>query len=341
MTGLRSSERPLSGAFDILLTDLDGVCYRGSAPVPHAASGMAEAKRRGARAVYITNNSSRPPQVVADHLTSLDIPTDADDVFNSARTGVMQLLKHVPEGSKVLALGGEGVHHALAQANLTVVDSADDEPVAVIQGLSHAIGWAELSEAVLAIKAGAIHVATNLDATLPKERGEMIGNGSLVAAVVYATGVEPLSSGKPAPDMYQLAVEETGAKNPLAVGDRLNTDIIGANRAGFPSLHVLTGVSLARDIMLAEPEERPTFLGLDLSDLNLPMPPVEKVDAQWICREATAQMEDNELLINGSTATSVLALDEYRAAVAAVWEARDQGRTIDDLAWLPQFEVHR
>lgn len=336
-----SCDEPLAEAFDQLLMDLDGVCYLGAAPAPFAAEGMAEARRRGALPVYITNNSSRPPSAVAEHLTSLGIPTEPGEILNSAQTAVMQAIKAVGPGAKVLAIGGAGVQEAVVEGGLIPVESADDEPAVVIQGMSEKLAWIDLSEAFLALQRGAIHVATNLDATLPKERGFMIGNGSMVAAVVNATGLKPLSSGKPAPDMYLLAVEKTGAKNPLAVGDRLNTDIRGANAAGFKSLHVLTGVSDARDVMLAVDEERPSFLGLNLRDLSLPVPPVTSENGEFRCEESVASMDGNDLVVDGERNPVRMSLNGYRAAVGAVWAAIDGGVSREDLAHLPIVEVYR
>jgi hypothetical protein len=110
-------------------------------------------------------------------------------------------------------------------------------------------------------------VASNLDATLPTERGLLPGNGSLVAALRTATGSEPLAAGKPAPALMHDALARGDFRSPLVVGDRLDTDIAGANAAGLPSLMVLTGVNNARDAVYAVPEERPTYLGADLRSL--------------------------------------------------------------------------
>jgi hypothetical protein len=142
-----------------------------------------------------------------------------------------------------------------------------DGPVAVIQGLSMTIGWPDLAEAALAIRSGALWVTSNLDATLPTERGLLPGNGSLVAALRTATGSEPLVAGKPAPALMHDALARGDFASPLVVGDRLDTDIAGANAADLPSLMVLTGVNDARDALYAVPDQRPTYLGADLRSL--------------------------------------------------------------------------
>lgn len=337
--------RVLSREYDLILSDLDGVAYRGADSIDHVDTGFAEARENGTRIVFITNNSSRTPDVVADQLTALGVPTEPSEVFNSARTAVMQLAGLVAAGSKVLPIGGPGVYEALADGGFEVVSSADDEPAAVVQGLNPEATWLELSEAALAINAGAVYVATNLDATLPKERGDYLGNGSLVAAVSNATGVVPYSSGKPEPAMYQLAVETFRGERPLAVGDRLDTDIVGANKSEYPSLHVLTGVNDMRDIMLAIDVERPTYLGGDLRDLNREYPQTQRDGDEFTVGEARAKATSDSVSLNGEIIASreteigsvVVDLNEYRAITAAVWSLIDSGVDRDDLAWLPRF----
>jgi ribonucleotide monophosphatase NagD (HAD superfamily) len=141
-------------------------------------------------------------------------------------------------------------------------------PAAVAQGWGPDVGWANLAEATVALHAGARWVATNLDRTLPSPRGPLPGSGSLIAAVETATGRSPDSvAGKPYPPLFSAAVKGSQAKRPLVVGDRLDTDIAGATRAGLPSLLVLTGVSRPRDLLAAPPEQRPTYVGRDLTAL--------------------------------------------------------------------------
>lgn len=338
---LGHTDSPLSDVYDYLFLDLDGVCYRGTLPVENAAQGLAEARGAGVGAAFITNNSMASPASVAQKLKAVGIGATNEEIYTSSRTGVAQLLEHVAPDAKVLPLGTEGLFYELERTDLRIVTSADDKPDAVLQGLSKDLSWRELSEAAMAIRAGALYVATNLDATLPLERGQHLGCGSMVAAVVHATGVQPLSSGKPAPDMYRLAMSDTGARRPLCVGDRLNTDIAGANAGGLDSLHVLTGVSKARDVMLAIDSERPTFLALDLMDLNEPAPAVAAEGAGFVCRGAHARVENGRLVVNGAEPDTTVTLDEYRAAVAAVWQVIDEGTPREELAWLPELKVVR
>lgn len=324
MTGLLACDGPLAAAHDVALMDLDGVTYEGAAPIEYAAEGLAAARALGLRFIYVTNNSSRPPQDVSSQLTSLGIPATPDEVFSSAIAAVELAVKRHGRGARVLIIGGPGLVQAAEEGGLTMVASADDGPDAVIQGFRDTIGWADLSEAAFAINRGADYIATNLDSTLPRERGMAVGNGSLVAAVVNATGVAPVSAGKPEPEIFRLAAERAHARNPIAVGDRLNTDIAGAVASGVPSLHVLTGVSKARDVVTAIPAERPTYLGIDLRDLTRPHPPVVRAGDWFGCRAARARVSGGSLelaRLGLLTDTAVVTLDEYRTLAAAAWSS--------------------
>lgn len=327
---LLGSGRPLHQAYDVALLDLDGVCFAGASRVPHAADCVNAARREGMRLSFVTNNASRDPQEVADKLADNDIEASASEVFSAAMDGAALLGEHVPAGSTVLVVGGQGVRQALSEAGFVPTSTAEDRPAAVLQGWDSSVDWAMLSEAVYAIGRGALHVATNLDSTLPTERGFALGNGSLVAAVVNATGTRPLAGGKPTPGIYQRALARCGGTSPLAVGDRLNTDMVGARVAGFPGLHVLTGVSTARDVILAQPTERPSFLHTDLRGLTQAHPrPTTVQDPEgtwWQVGDQRARVTDGRLELAGAgmlTKATTVSLDAYRALVAAAWEAAD------------------
>jgi hypothetical protein len=223
---------------------------------------------------------------------------------------------------------------------LTVVDLADDEPEAVVQGFDPSVSWRELAQAAYAVQRGAWYVASNRDLTLPNEHGLAPGNGALVAAVVSATGVEPVSAGKPEPTMYELGVKRCGSVRPLVVGDRLDTDLGGAQAAGYPGLHVFTGVSSARDAVLASPGERPTFLGADLRSLLVAhAAPEQRADGWWVCGDHAATVREGGLVLRGSTDPARAAVDLVRAACTAVWTAADSGQPVDP-GTVPDLHVH-
>lgn len=255
----------LAQQHDCLLLDLDGTVFRGHAPTPAAVETLQGVP---CRSLFVTNNASRSADEVAAHLGELGFTATTDQVVTSAQSAARMLAERLPAGAKVLVVGTEALAAEVEARGLAPVRLFADEPVAVIQGLSMSLGWPELAEAALAIRAGALWVTANLDVTLPTERGLVPGNGSLVAALRAATGTEPLVAGKPAPALMQDALARGRFHTPLVVGDRLDTDIAGANASGLPSLMVLTGVSTAGDALTAAADHRPTYIGEDLRTLN-------------------------------------------------------------------------
>ena len=266
-TGPRGSEKRLCEAYDVALLDLDGVIYLGGKAVPGAADALAQASQAGMRAAFVTNNASRSPSRIAAQLNSLGVPAAAADVVTSAQAAARLLAERLPAGAPVLVAGGTGLRIALHERNLRPVSSAAEHPQAVVQGFSPDLSYGLLAEAALAIRAGAWYVASNADATLPTPRGPAPGNGSIIALLVSATGVQPVVAGKPETPLHAESVRRTGAKHPLVVGDRLDTDIEGANRAGVDSLLVLTGVTTRAEADAAEGSHKPTYVAEDLRAL--------------------------------------------------------------------------
>jgi HAD superfamily hydrolase (TIGR01450 family) len=275
-SGFGASPAPLAAVHDVALLDLDGVVYVGAGAVPHAAQALdAALATYGMRSAFVTNNAARTPAAVAAHLVELGVRAQPSDVVTSAQAGARMLAERLPVGSRVLVIGGPGVAAALRERGLVPVEVVDDGAVALIQGYGPDVGWRQLAEGSLAIGRGLPWVATNLDRTIPGPRGRVLGNGSMVAALRHATGVEPLVAGKPEPPLMHESVQRSRAVRPIVVGDRLDTDIEGATRAGIPSLLVLTGVTDWQDLLDAVPPHRPTYLGLDLRALLAPAPDVE------------------------------------------------------------------
>lgn len=334
--GLLGTESPLAHAHDLALVDLDGVAYRGHEPIDHAAESLTRARSEGLRLVFVTNNASREPSSVADQLTGLGIPTEAGEVMTAAQAAAAVLRTRLSSGAKVLVVGGAGLVTAVREAGFEIVTSADDEPEAVAQGFAPEVGWPQLAEASYAVGRGAWHVASNLDLSLPTDRGFAPGNGALVGAVRAATGVDPVSSGKPSPRLYDLAVERHSASRPLVIGDRLDTDLAGARAGGYPGLHVLTGVNSGRDAILAPAQLRPHYLGADLRTLlEVHVAPERSGDGWWAVRGASARVVDGRLELSERD-RSADPVDALRAACAAVWEAVDGGATVD-VASVPEL----
>ncbi len=250
---------------DCLLLDLDGTVFRGHEPTTGAVESLAEVRPR---ALFVTNNASRSAAEVAAHLRELGFAAGADDVVTSAQSAARLLAAQLPAGAAVLIVGTDSLAAEIAEVGLRPVRTVAEKPVAVVQGHSPSTGWSDLAEAALAIRAGAIWVAANVDRTLPSERGLLPGNGSMVAALRSATDQEPQVAGKPAPALLNDALARGTFGAPLVIGDRLDTDIEGANAAGLPSLMVLTGVNTAADMVHAVPAQRPVFVAPDLRSLH-------------------------------------------------------------------------
>ncbi|MFW0790869.1 HAD-IIA family hydrolase [Gordonia sp. CPCC 205333] len=324
-TGAQSAEETvaapeisLASEYDALLLDLDGTVFAGSEALPGAVDALASV---GVPSYYVTNNASRRAPDVAAHLTELGFDAVPEQVVTSAQAGAKLLAQHLPAGSRALVVGTDGLAQEVREVGIGVTRSADDRPDAVIQGHSTTTDWAILSEAVLAINNGALWVACNVDPTLPSERGLMIGNGSMVAAVQNATGKQPLVAGKPAAPLMADAIERSASKHPLVVGDRLDTDIEGAVAVGVDSLLVLTGVSGAADLLVAAPEQRPTYVVDDLRGL-LDSSDIARIGAQpgWTVSAGTGT---GEVRVDVAATPDALDAALLPALAAAIWSAVD------------------
>lgn len=352
----------LATAFDAALLDLDGVCFAGKIAVEHAAEALAMAQKLGMQLAFMTNNAMRTAPMVAARLNKFGIAATSEQVVTCAQEAASIIAKKYPAGTKVLAVGAEGVIEALKDAGMQVVFSADDKPLVVMQGLAKTIDWSILSEAAIAIRNGAEFIATNKDSTLPTERGAALGNGSLVQAVVHATGVVPQYCGKPGKIIYEFAAKKAKSSNPLCVGDRLDTDIMGAVAMGYTAMHVITGINDARDVLLASKDARPQVIAKDLRQLNHYLAPVyieqeyffsenyvcwmtddiyvatlEKPVLDDIAAKQVAEMlrlnNNKQLTILEYAAHQPLPQPLYRALAACVWQATDRQQI--DITKLP------
>jgi HAD superfamily hydrolase (TIGR01450 family) len=314
---------PLDGV-DAVLADLDGVVYAGAHAIPRAIESLNLTKRD--RAVgYITNNASRSDASVAGHLAELGLEVVPHDVVTSPQAAMSLLGEQVAPGALVFVVGGEGITTELEKRGYRITRSADDAPEAVVQGFTPEIGWRELAEASFALTAGGgtdaaapiPWIATNMDWTIPVARGIAPGNGTLVSAVHTAVGRFPLVAGKPETPIFDEARRRFNAERPLMVGDRLDTDILGARRAGMLSALVLTGIDTAKQVLAAPESSRPDFILADLDGLHAPYPVTED-QRGGITRVGSARVRISgnrvEIFEDGDDR-----LDLLRAACAAIW----------------------
>ena len=272
----------LLDGYDGLIVDADGVVYRGAEPVVHAIQALGDAGRRTPWCV-VTNNAALPPRAVAERIAHLGLPMESTQVVTSPQGAVAFLRERgVAPGAVVMAVGGEGIDEAIREAGLRPVRDRSEDPVAVVQGFGPHVCWHDLAEAGYAIQGGALWVATNADRSIPTEHGVAPGNGALVGALELALLRSPDAvTGKPEPLLFHIAASRIGVSRPLVLGDRIDTDIRGANRAGMDSLLLLTGVTGARelaDLLDADPQARPTHLAQDLRALAAPQE-ASRIDA--------------------------------------------------------------
>jgi 4-nitrophenyl phosphatase len=232
-----------------LLIDLDGVVYTGREPIPGGAGFLAEARRRGVGFLLVTNNSTASPELVAERLHGMAIDVRPEEILTSAQAAAAYVRAHAagPGLTRVLLVGEAGLRQAAVAEGLVVADDGEVPVDWVIAGLDRCFDYAKLTVAVRAILGGARFVATNADALLPVEGGQVIpGAGTIVAAIQTGTGVEPIVVGKPEAGLFEHGLRRLGGLLPAQVamiGDRLDTDVVGGRRAGLRTILVLSGVT--------------------------------------------------------------------------------------------------
>ncbi len=315
---------PLDGV-DVVLADLDGVVYAGAGAIPHAVESLNRAAE-SVRVGYITNNASRTDATVAGHLNELGLHVAPEEIVTSPQAAVRLLAGTVEPGATILVVGGDGLVREIEKAGYRVTRSAEDSPAAVMQGFAPEVGWTQLAEAAFALQRddNLPWIATNTDWTIPQARGIAPGNGTLVSAVHTAIGRLAVVAGKPEVPIFEEAKARFGATKPLFIGDRLDTDILGANRAGIDSVLVLTGIDKAKHVLAADKFSRPTYILEDLRQLHelYPETRLSKDGRTATVREATVSIEGNDVVI---VAEGDGGIDLLRAACQAIWSS---GRAI-------------
>ena len=318
----RYDAAPIAGR-QVLLTDLDGVIYRGAGAIPEAIEHINRAAET-TRVGYLTNNASRTDRDVAAHLRSLGLAAEPADIVTSPQAAVGLLRERVAPGALVFVVGGAGIVDELTKAGYRTTRSANDRPDAVLQGFSPEVGWEHLAEAAFALAEQPDHdplpwIATNTDWTIPVERGLAPGNGTLVSAVHTAVQRLPDFAGKPERAMFDTAVERFGTGRALMLGDRLDTDIKGAQNAGIDSLHVLTGADRPKQLVAASADMRPTYIVATLKEMFEPYPTTEVLkDGSVRVGSARVRMQGHivQVVAEGDSPLNLL-----RAGCGAIWNS--------------------
>jgi glycerol-1-phosphatase len=327
---LHASEGPLWDAYDVAMLDLDGVVYVGPAAVPGAPDHLDAARQAGMQLAYVTNNASRTPDTVAQHLRDLGVDAAEEDVVTSAQAAARLLSERLPEGSAVFVIGGRGLEVALTELGLRPVQDRGEQPVAVVSGFAADLRWRTVMTGAILVREGLPWVASNTDLTVPTADGPGPGNGALVAVVARFAEREPVVAGKPQPPLFEETLRRVGGERPLVVGDRLDTDIEGASKVGYDSLLVMTGVTDVRTLVSAAPPLRPSYVASDLSALGRPQPQPEQAGGAVRSGGWRAVVEDGELVVEGEGAPDAW----WQAVAVAGWQHLDATGSAADVSRL-------
>ncbi|MEK7784393.1 MAG: HAD-IIA family hydrolase [Chloroflexota bacterium] len=248
-----------------LIIDMDGVLWHGETALPSLVEFFAFLRRRSIRFVLATNNASQTPDQYVAKLGRMGAAVARDEILTSAQAAAIYLGGIAPKGEPVYTIGEAGVTQALVEQGFAL---SDDQAKVVVVGMDRGLTWEKLARATLNIRAGAAFIGTNPDTTLPTERGMVHGNGAVLALLQTASDVAPVIVGKPQPIMYQQAMARLGGTmaDTAALGDRLETDILGAVNAGIHSIFVLSGISTREE--LAGLNYRPDWIFDHIADLT-------------------------------------------------------------------------
>jgi 4-nitrophenyl phosphatase len=260
-----------------LIIDMDGVLWHGEQPLPGLEEFFQLLREKQLPFILATNNAGMTQDEYVAKLARMGVEVTHTEILTSSMATALYLAQHHnPAETRVFVIGAEGARRPLLEKGFTLTGlyevNTPETPNAgadiVVCGLDKQLSWDKLATATLNIRAGAKFVGTNADVTLPTERGITHGNGAILAAIQAATDIAPIVVGKPEPIMYQQAIALLGvpAAETIAIGDRLNTDILGAVNAGIRSLLVLTGISTREE--LATLDYAPTWILEDIQELT-------------------------------------------------------------------------
>ncbi len=225
-----------------LILDMDGVLWRGEQLLGDLPAIFAQIRSLGLKFVMATNNATRSPDDYAAKLKNFGVSVEPWQVITSGLATAHELKRRFPEGGNVFVVGEKPLGNLLEDAGFAI---SSVNPVAVVAALDREITYGKLTTAALLIRSGVPFFGTNPDRSFPIPEGEAPGAGAILAALETATGVSPTIIGKPQPTMYTFALERLGTapQETLAIGDRLETDIAGAQNVGCLSALVLSGVT--------------------------------------------------------------------------------------------------
>lgn len=225
-----------------LIIDMDGVLYLGNTPMPGLQDFFVFLHERQIDFQLVTNNATLTPEMYVQKMAGMGVTVDESAVLTSAIGTAEYLAARFAPGSRIYAICEEGLYDAL-QSKGFVLSRRD--PVAVVVSMDRDLTYGKLRQATLLIRAGVPFIASNTDRTLPVPEGQIPGTGTIVAAVETASDCAPIVIGKPEPFLMEQAMKRMGAtlETTAAVGDRPETDILSAQRAGILSILTLSGAT--------------------------------------------------------------------------------------------------
>lgn len=253
-----------------LIIDMDGVLWRDSAPLGDLPKIFDHIRRQGLRFILATNNATRTVPEYVEKMAGFGVDVSEEQIINSAQAVGIYLSDHPQKWRRVYVIGQPSLKKTLRDYGLKVEDKETAEVDVVVASLDYSLTYDKLKHASLLIQDGAEFIGTNPDATLPTPEGFFPGSGTVIGALEIASGKKAKIIGKPEPLLYQMALKrlDVPPKVALAIGDRLETDIAGAQAAGIHTTLVLTGASTLAQAELFDPQ--PELIVADLSELILP-----------------------------------------------------------------------
>lgn len=307
--------------YDCAMFDLDGVVYLGPEPVIGAPESIHDLRQLGVKVGFVTNNAGRSPDVVVEHLNELGIECRRDDVVTSAQAIAQLMARELPSGARVLACGSQALADEMTAVGFMLVEDYTQAPDAVVQGYDPLMCFPRLDDAAFAIQRGARWYGTNTDINRPTNLGMTPGAGSQIACVRVCVDVDPIVAGKPYPPLLQETIKRMAADRPVFVGDRLDTDIEGANNVEIDSFLVFTGAHGKWELATAVPKQRPTAIGHDLRGLLRPRREAVWSGGRVVCRAATARAVAGRIEVSAPLEDLSQQLDALWAIVQLTWRS--------------------
>ncbi|MGD0173250.1 MAG: HAD-IIA family hydrolase [Anaerolineales bacterium] len=265
---MASSPAQLLANLHGLILDMDGVLWEGDRPLPGMPEFLSFLRAEEIRIILATNNASLTPESYVQKLARMGAEVRRKEIVTSA-TATAEYLKSIARpGEKIFIIGEEGLTRAIKEAGLKMAEPGELHPAYVVCGMDRGLTWQKLANATIYLRGGARFIGTNPDLTFPTERGIAHGNGAVLAALTAASGVKPTIIGKPFPSLFQTAIRKMGIPKArvAALGDRLETDILGARKVGIRSILVLTGISSRKELRYSK--IKPTLVVKDLPSLQ-------------------------------------------------------------------------